>query len=197
MLPAGLSGALWAWLEDKVVRGNALRFILCGSTLISVLKLEPILILQLLLLLEPLPCISNEGASIIRVSLARGCSWCLLLRWEHHIIEKVLLGSESRASRGWILFWWLPRHAFLDIFQLKHLLKLGCSCVPVVLSKAWELQAFIALNPSLRSIIRCGLLRLSSRSLVTSCSPLDSLWIPAVSSGNYDSIGSWSALRGV
>ena len=92
MLPAGLSGALRAWLEYKVVRGNALRFILCGRTLISVLKLEPVLILQLLLLLQPLSCISNEGASIIRVSLARGRR-CLLLRREHHIIEKVLLGS--------------------------------------------------------------------------------------------------------
>jgi len=92
MLPAGLSGALRAWLEDEVVRGNALRFVLCGSTLISVLKLEPILILQLLLLLQPLSCISDEGASIIRVSLARSRR-CLLLRWEHHIVEKVLLGS--------------------------------------------------------------------------------------------------------
>jgi hypothetical protein len=60
MLPTGLCGALRAWLEDKVVRGNALRLILCGRTLICVLKLQPVLILQLLLLLQPLPSISNE-----------------------------------------------------------------------------------------------------------------------------------------
>ena len=91
MLPTGLCGALRARLEDKVVRSDALRLILCGRTLISVLKLQPVLILQLLLLLQPLPCISNEGSSIVRVSLARGCR--CLLRWEHHIVEKVLLGS--------------------------------------------------------------------------------------------------------